>query len=136
MADRVTPDKRSRMMAQVKGRNTRPEIVVRRVLHGMGYRFRLHRKDLPGCPDIVLPKHHKIIFVHGCFWHGHAGCRRSARPSSNQEFWNRKIDANIARDTSNIFILEHMGWKVLVIWECKTRSAEELNAVLTDFMMK
>ena len=134
MADRITPEARSRNMARVKSRDTKPERIIRRLLHGMGYRFRLHRKDLPGRPDIVLPKHHKIIFAHGCFWHGHPGCRRSVRPSTNQEFWNKKIDANIARDAYNATELERAGWEVLTVWECQTRSEENLRAMLAEFI--
>src|SRR5262245_34234702 len=98
MADRFTAEQRSRNMSRVRGRDTQPEIIVRKLLHRLGYRFRLHRKGLPGKPDIVLPKYRTAIFVHGCFWHGHPGCRRSARPTTNVEFWNRKIDGNVERD--------------------------------------
>lgn len=121
-------------MAQVKGRDTKPERLVRSLLHGLGYRFRLHRKDLPGRPDIVLPRHRKVIFVHGCFWHGHQDCRRSARPSTNREFWDRKIDCNTERDARNIAALEQAGWKVLIVWECATRNHDDLSRMLVDFM--
>ncbi len=134
MADHLLPDARSRNMARVKGRDTKPEIIVRRLLHGLGYRFRLHRKDLPGRPDIVLPRHRAIVFVHGCFWHGHPGCRRAARPSTCREFWDRKIDGNIARDARDTASLESAGWRVLVVWECRTRDQEALGRRLKIFV--
>lgn len=121
-------------MSRVKGRDTRPEKLVRSLLHRMGYRFRLHRKDLPGKPDVVLPRHRKIVFVHGCFWHGHEGCRRASRPKSNAEFWNRKIDANIERDVRTQRELESSGWKVLTVWQCETRNVEALRERLETFL--
>ena len=134
MPDHLTLEARSRNMAQVKSRDTKPERLVRSLLHRMGYRFRLHRKELSGCPDIVLPRHRKVIFVHGCFWHGHPGCRRSGHPSTHREFWDKKIDATIARDTRNLASLEESGWKVLVVWECETRNHDSLFALLSEFM--
>jgi len=121
-------------MSRVKGRDTKPEILVRSVVHGMGYRFRVHRKDLPGNPDIVLPKHGKVIFVHGCFWHGHKRCPRSKRPSSNKRFWNRKLDGNIERDKRFQRKLRRTGWKVLVVWQCETKKPERLLAKLERFL--
>jgi DNA mismatch endonuclease (patch repair protein) len=100
----------------------------------MGYRFRLHPKNLPGKPDIVLPKHHKVIFVNGCFWHGHRGCNRAGRPATNIEFWNRKLDRNLKRDETVQKELRVLGWKVLVVWECKTRDVAKLLPTLTRFM--
>ncbi len=94
--DAFSREKRSQIMSRVSGKNTKPELIVRSQLHKLGYRFRLHRKDLPGKPDITLPKHKKVIFVHGCFWHGHTDCRRSKRPTSNEKFWNEKLDKNIS----------------------------------------
>lgn len=126
MADKFTLEGRSRIMAKVKSQNTKPEKQVRSLLHKMGYRFRLHRKDLPGKPDIVLPKFHTVIFVHGCFWHGHVGCRRSARPTSNTGFWNAKLDCNLERDSKVIEKIHSLGWKTLVIWECETRDINML----------
>lgn len=134
MADVFTPEKRRRIMSRVKGTDTRPEMIVRSLVHRMGYRFRLHRRDLPGCPDLVLKKHGKVIFVHGCFWHGHKGCRRSSRPSSNTEFWNRKLSGNMERDSRNQDALKKDGWKVLVVWECETKDQEELKKTLRDFL--
>ena len=106
-------------MARVKSRNTSPEIIVRRLVHGLGFRFRLYRRDLPGTPDLVLPKHRAVVFVHGCFWHQH-DCRRGQRqPSSNQAYWRRKLARNVERDASAKSALARMGWHVLTIWECE-----------------
>lgn len=135
MADKFTPEQRSRVMARVKGYDTGPELIVRKMLHRLGYRFRLHCKDLPGKPDIVLPKHKKVIFVHGCFWHGHKGCHRAARPSTNVDFWNRKIDGNIRRDRKAQRLLRVMGWRVVVIWQCNTKDAELLMRRLERFLL-
>lgn len=134
MPDTFTPEQRSRLMARVKTRDTKPELVVRKTLHRLGYRFRLHRADLPGKPDIVLPRHRKIIFVHGCFWHGHPGCRRAARPTSNTEFWDRKLSANIERDLRNRRKLTESGWDVLVVWECEVRDVNSLSRRLQQFL--
>jgi DNA mismatch endonuclease, patch repair protein len=134
MADTFTTEQRRRVMSHVKGRDTKPEVKVRRMLHGMGYRFRLHRKDLPGKPDILLPKYRAVVQVNGCFWHGHPGCRRSSRPTTNVEFWNRKIDGNIARDHATDDELRRLGWAVLVIWECETRDLDVLRKRLARFL--
>jgi len=133
MADTFSKEKRSGIMACVKGRNTKPEVQVRSLLHGMGYRFRLHRADLPGKPDIVLPKYGKVIFVHGCFWHGH-DCKRAARPTSNVGFWNQKIDGNIARDRRACEDLRKAGWKFLVLWQCQLKDKEALSERLNRFL--
>jgi len=117
MPDTVAREIRSRMMAAVHGRNTGPERTVRGALFAAGYRYRLHRRDLPGTPDIILPRFRTAIFVHGCFWHGH-DCPRGRRPASNTEFWNRKLDGNIARDRTNQNALREAGWQVEVIWQC------------------
>lgn len=121
-------------MGRVGGRDTKPEISVRSAIHRMGFRFRLHRKDLPGNPDIVLPRHRKVIFVHGCFWHGHKGCTRSNRPTTNKGFWNKKLDENIARDRRVQKALRRRGWKVLVVWECQTRQQDKLVSKLRGFL--
>jgi DNA mismatch endonuclease (patch repair protein) len=134
VADKFTPEERSRIMARVKGRDTKPERIVRRLLHSLGYRFRLHRKNLPGKPDIVLSKHKKVIYVHGCFWHGHLGCRRAARPTTNIEFWNAKIDGNIARDMTAQRDIVGLGWQYLVVWQCETRNLDELTHKLENFL--
>jgi len=122
--DIFTPAKRSEIMGRIRGKNTKPELEVRRKLHAMGYRFRLHRKDLPGRPDITLPKHKTVIFVHGCFWHGHEGCKANRIPKTNEAFWQAKIDRNRARDEENRAALETLGWKVVVIWECEVRGSK------------
>lgn len=124
MTDVVDTETRSRMMAGIRGMNTRPELIVRRALHKAGLRFRIHRKDLPGKPDIVLPKHHAIIFVHGCFWHGH-DCRYFKVPQTRTEFWMSKISANKARDMKNSDALTASGWKVIVVWECDVRDGND-----------
>lgn len=134
MPDVFQPEERSRIMAKVRGENTSPERLVRSLVHRMGYRFRLHCKDLPGKPDIVLPRHKKVIFVHGCFWHQHEGCPHAARPTSNIEYWNRKLDRNIIRDRENLHKLEYLGWNVLIVWECETRDREKLLEKLTGFL--
>ena len=116
------PQKRSEIMAKVHSANTTPEIRVRKLLHSMGYRFRLQRRDLPGTPDIVLPKYKTVIFVHGCFWHGCPTCRHAkVRPVANAEYWRRKLDRNVERDKANREKLDQLGWRVLVVWECETK---------------
>jgi DNA mismatch endonuclease, patch repair protein len=134
MPERLTAQERSRNMSRVKGRDTGPELLVRSVVHRLGYRFRLHGKELPGRPDLVLPRHRKVVFVHGCFWHGHRGCRRAARPSTNREFWDRKIEGNIARDAKNVRELRRQGWKVLVVWQCAMKDVEALEKRLARFL--
>lgn len=134
MPDRFSPEDRSRLMSRVKGRDTKPELVVRKMLHAMGYRFRLQRRDLPGRPDIVLPRHSKAIFVHGCFWHGHPDCPRSKRPESNTEFWDQKLSRNVERDKRNLRDLERLGWQVLTVWECETRKPDVLRRKIEEFM--
>ena len=134
MADIFTPEKRSNIMSKIKGKNTKPEMTVRSTLHRMGYRFRIHDKKLPGSPDIVLSRHKKIIFVHGCFWHGHAGCKRAAMPESNFEFWNKKISRNIERDNSTERELRSFGWQVLIIWQCQTKDPDALRMILRQYM--
>lgn len=117
-------------MSKVPRRHTKPETFVRSMLHSLGYRFRLHNKKLPGTPDIVLPKYKTVIFVHGCFWHQHKGCRKSRRPSSNVEFWNIKLDRNIARDVGNIKDLEKLNWNSLIVWQCELKDEEGLREKL------
>ncbi len=134
MSDRFAPQKRSEVMSHVRGRNTGPERVVRRMLRNMGYKFRLHQKHLPGNPDIVFLKRKKAVFIHGCFWHGHRKCRRSARPTTNVRFWNRKIDGNIARDVRNRTAIRRMGWRILVLWQCRMKNADKLREQLRNFV--
>jgi DNA mismatch endonuclease (patch repair protein) len=117
MTDKVPENVRSKMMSAVRGKNTGPELAVRTALFAAGYRYRLHRKDLPGSPDVVLSRYRLAVFVHGCFWHGH-DCRRGRRPTSNTSFWNNKLDRNRARDADNRAGLEAAGWSVLIVWEC------------------
>lgn len=122
MTDKISSSVRSKNMAAIKGKDTKPEIIVRRYLHKLGYRFRLHRKDLPGKPDITLPRFKTVIFVHGCFWHRHEQCANSVMPTSNVAFWRKKLDGNVVRDKKNVELLKEQGWKVLVIWECEVQS--------------
>ena len=132
--DSVGSEKRSWAMAQVKGRDTRPEKAVRSLLHGLGYRFRLQGKDLPGKPDIVLPKYRAVIFVHGCFWHRHPGCKRATMPVDNAEYWARKFERNTARDAKNQKALAEQDWRMLVVWECELKNLDALRANLDSFL--
>ena len=129
MTDVVSPKKRSEMMAGIRGSDTTPELRVRRALFSMGYRYRLHRKDLPGTPDIVLPARRVAIFVNGCFWHGHAGCRFAKIPSTRTEFWTQKFEQNRQRDRSAVAALLEKKWRVLVVWECFTRKSPQETAI-------
>ena len=124
MVDVVSPADRSRMMAGIKGKNSQPELLVRRLLFASGYRFRLHRRDLPGTPDIVMPGRKVTIFVHGCFWHLHQGCRYAKLPATRPDFWKAKLEANVERDSRAVGKLQALGWRVLCVWECSTRDAE------------
>lgn len=121
---------RSDIMRAVKRAHTKPEIIVRQALHALGLRFRLHRRDLPGSPDIVLPRLRTVVFVHGCFWHRHPGCRYATTPKSRQEYWLPKFEANVERDARKEAELRELGWRVAVIWECETKSLEALEARL------
>jgi DNA mismatch endonuclease (patch repair protein) len=135
--DMVTPGTRSRMMSGIRGKNTKPEILVRKILHAAGFRFRLHRHDLPGSPDIVLPKYRLVIFVHGCFWHMHAGCKYSTMPSTRTDFWKKKLGSNRDRDRENIQKLLSKGWRVLVVWECFFKAShndDKDNRSLTELV--
>jgi DNA mismatch endonuclease (patch repair protein) len=132
--DKVSPQERSRVMAQVKGKNTEPEKRVRSLLHKNGFRFRFHRKDLPGAPDIVLPKKKTVIFVHGCFWHRHPGCKRASTPASNMDYWTRKFARNQARDADNQARLTSLGWRVIIVWECELRDINNLKKRLIDLL--
>lgn len=125
---------RSDIMCAVKRAHTGPEIIVRQVLHALGLRFRLHRRDLPGSPDVVLPRHKTVVFVHGCFWHRHPGCRFASTPKTRQEYWLPKFQANVERDLKKEAQLRELGWRILVVWECETRDSEELeNRLRRDF---
>jgi DNA mismatch endonuclease (patch repair protein) len=129
VADVVDAATRSRMMSGIRGSNTRPEMAVRRALYAAGFRFRLHRRDLPGVPDIVLPGRKVAVFVHGCFWHRHVGCRYSKLPATRPEFWTAKLEGNRERDARAVQALQAMGWRVLIIWECAVRDREVLSAL-------
>lgn len=134
--DKLTPERRSDNMRQIKSKGMKPELAVRRLVHGLGYRFRLHRKDLPGKPDLVFGPRRKVIFVHGCFWHGHEkkGCRDSREPNSNTEYWSPKLAGNKARDARNLANLTAAGWNVLVVWECEIKDREKLLHRLSSFL--
>ncbi|WP_242127260.1 DNA mismatch endonuclease Vsr [Sphingobium sp. Sx8-8] len=134
--DRLTSLDRSKMMAKVRAVDTKPERIVRSVAHRIGLRFRLHRRDLPGTPDLVFPRHKLVIFVHGCFWHRHEGCARSSLPSTNVEFWTCKFNRNMERDRVAIAALEAAGWRVAVIWECQTKDASTLTANLLSLVRR
>lgn len=124
MTDKFNKEQRSLIMSKVHGKNTAPEIKVRKLLHSMGYRFRLHRSDLPGKPDVVLPRYKTVIFVNGCFWHGCPTCKRAKiRPKQNADYWDKKLDGNIQRDEENYQKLKDLGWNVIVVWECETKRA-------------
>lgn len=133
MVDNLTPEERSRLMSRVRDKNTKPEMVVRRLAHRLGYRFRLHRRDLPGSPDLVFPSKKKIIFVHGCYWHRH-DCKKATTPKTNVDFWQKKFDANTARDDRNLRDLREMGWETLVIWQCEAQRLDELADRLVHYL--
>lgn len=133
MADNLTKEQRGRNMRLVKSRDTSPEIIVRKSLHEVGFRFRLHSTSLPGKPDIVLPRHYVVVFVHGCFWHNH-GCKRSKMPATNKDFWTKKIAGNVRRDIKNKLALESLGWKVETVWGCRVlEDTERIIAMLRQF---
>ncbi|WP_092974499.1 very short patch repair endonuclease [Ralstonia sp. NFACC01] len=132
--DSVSPEKRSRIMSRIRGKNTKPELAVRKIAHALGFRFRLHRRDLPGSPDLVFPRLRKVIFVHGCFWHRHQGCRFAYTPKSNTDFWMSKLEANIRRDASACVALQNAGWDILVVWECEIADTPKLSQKLRTFL--
>lgn len=133
--DRLTPERRSWLMSRVPQKHSLPELRVRRAAHALGLRFRLHRRDLPGNPDIVLPKHSVALFVHGCFWHRHPECPKSSVPKSREEFWQAKFDRNVARDRDVANALSRLGWRVETLWECETRSVEEITRRLGEIFL-
>lgn len=133
MADNRSPESRSALMSRIGGKDTAPELVVRRLLHSLGYRFRLHRRDLPGTPDIVFPSRQKVIFVNGCFWHAH-GCSIGRPPKSRPEFWLPKLKWNRSKDTRNRRALRDLGWGVMTVWQCQTKSRDRLEARLFSFL--
>lgn len=130
MADIMTPEQRHRCMAAIKGKNTKPEMIVRQYLHSFGFRYGLHNKKLPGSPDLVLRKYKTVIFIHGCFWHGHKGCKYYRLPKSNESFWSEKISRNQSRDNKSREQLEKKGWNVLTVWECELKNKEKRERTL------
>lgn len=138
MTDKISPARRSQNMSRIRSVNTKPEFTVRRVAHGLGYRFRLHRKDLPGRPDLVFPRLKAIVFVHGCFWHQHeaSDCLDGRLPKSRPDYWLPKLRRNVERDAQAIARLENDGWRVLVVWECETRDQQKLRQILASFLSR
>ena len=136
MADKISREKRSENMRQIRSRNMKPEMQVRRLIHSMGYRYRLHKKDLPGKPDIVFGPRRKVIFVHGCFWHQHSdpSCLDGRKPKSNTGYWVPKLKRNVERDQENQNRLEELGWKVLVVWECEVSAEDSLRERIQAFL--
>lgn len=133
--DLISKDRRSWNMGRIKTKNTSPEIKVRKLLFSLGYRFRLHRKDLPGKPDIVLPKYKTVVMVNGCFWHQHPMCNESRLPKTRTEFWKNKLLLNVERDKKNYFELEQLGWNVITVWECELRDSSLLAKKLTEIRL-
>ncbi len=134
MVDRICSARRSANMSRIKGRDTRPELHVRHLLHTLGYRYLLHSAGLPGKPDIIFSKRRKVIFVHGCFWHRHEGCRNAALPKSNTEFWEVKLSRNVERDQQNLEKLSELGWSILVVWECDIKTNTRMSDELIHFL--
>ena len=132
--DRLSKDKRSQVMSRIRGTDTKNEIKVRKALFNLGYRFRKNDKRYPGKPDIVLPKYQSVIFVHGCFWHQHPGCKKATIPKKNAEFWKKKLEGNRKRDIQHISDLTDAGWRVLVIWECQTRDIDVMSRIIEAFL--
>lgn len=134
--DSLTPSQRSERMSRVRGKNSGAEMIVRRLVHAMGYRFRLHRRDLPGTPDLVFPRRRKIIFVHGCFWHRHPDpdCRLARMPKSRQDYWRPKLEGNRARDSRKEAALVEAGWDVMIVWECELRDETSLRNKIRTFL--
>ncbi len=134
--DTLSKAQRSERMSRVRGKDTKPELLVRKLVHGMGYRYRLHRRDLPGTPDLVFPGRKKVIFVHGCFWHRHPdpACKLARLPKSRLEFWLPKLESNRARDIENTARLEELGWETMTIWECQLGDREALEARVREFL--
>lgn len=130
MADIKTKEERSQNMAAIRSKDTKPEMLVRRFLHAAGYRYRLHYRKLPGCPDLVFTSLHTVIFIHGCFWHGHENCKYFRLPKSNEEFWHSKISRNIERDAKVRYELEKQNWNVIVIWECDLKNKSQREEIL------
>jgi DNA mismatch endonuclease, patch repair protein len=132
--DTLTRAQRSERMGRVRSKNTKPEIIVRRLVHAMGFRYRLHVRDLPGYPDLVFPRRSKIIFVHGCFWHRHGTCKNTRWPKSKLDFWRTKLNANHARDALNRKSLRKLGWRVLTVWECQLKNLDKTAERIGKFL--
>lgn len=132
--DCLSPAERSALMSRIGPKDSKPEMIVRRLLHRLGYRYKLHRRDLPGTPDIVFPRRRIAIFVHGCFWHRHPGCEAASSPKTRKDFWSRKFEANVARDVRKVGELEADGWTVAIIWSCETKGTAGLASRLIDFL--
>ncbi len=132
--DILTAAERSERMSRIRSKDTKPEMLVRRILHGMGYRFRLHRRDLPGVPDLVFPSRKMVVFVHGCFWHAHQDCIVANRPRSRRPYWDEKFRRNKERDGANEKTLKRAGWKIFIVWECETKDRDRLVGRLTKFL--
>jgi DNA mismatch endonuclease (patch repair protein) len=134
VTDHVSPEKRSKIMAAVRSSNTAPEMAVRQMVHGLGYRYRLHVQALPGKPDLVFPSRRKVIFVHGCFWHRHARCRYATSPKTRTEFWKDKFSTNVTRDRRVRRELKKLGWSILTIWQCELKKPQELEVRIDEFL--
>ena len=134
MTDIFDRKKRSEIMSRIRGRDTEPEMIVRKIAHGLGFRFRLHRRDLPGSPDLLFPRYRAVIMVHGCFWHRHPGCKYASSPKTRVRFWEDKFEGNVVRDRRNEGALDGLGWRVMVIWECETRDREAVAERIVDFL--
>jgi DNA mismatch endonuclease (patch repair protein) len=132
--DSISREKRADVMSRIRNRDTRPEMALRRLVHGMGYRFRLHARDLPGRPDLVLPRHRAVIFMHGCFWHRHPGCPLARMPKSRLDFWRPKLEGNRKRDLANLEKLEGLGWRALVVWECELSDMDAVRGKVRAFL--
>ena len=136
MTDIVDRDKRSEIMSRIRGRDTEPEMIVRRIAHRLGFRFRFHRRDLPGSPDLVFPQHRAVILVHGCFWHRHPGCKYAYSPKTRVRFWEDKFEGNVVRDRRNETALDELGWRVMVVWECETRDREAVAERIIEYLRR
>lgn len=137
MVDHLTPEERSRNMAAIRSKNTKPELIVRSLLHRQGFRFRLHKKGLPGNPDLVLPKYKTVIFVHGCFWHRHKGCKDCTTPKTRTEYWLDKFNKNVERDRRVQQELKDLGWRIIIIWQCEIKDLDKLlEKIKTNLLLK
>jgi len=134
VTDTLSPNERSKRMSLIRGKDSSPELKLRRLVHGMGFRYRLHVKDLPGKPDLVFPSRRAVIFMHGCFWHRHPGCKLARMPKSKLDFWRPKLEGNRERDLRNQEMLKKLGWHVLVIWECEMKNIEKVSNKVREFL--